>query len=798
MSNSILSSRYTYLGVSLIALSTLMYEILLTRIFSVILWYHFAFMVVSTAMFGMTVGALYVYLFPQRFEQKSTSFYLVQNGLLMSVSCLLSFLAFLPVSYLPPSDLTSIFALAYTYILFSIPFFFSGITICLALTRFPKQIGQIYAADLCGAALGCLAVIGLLNLFDGPTVVIITAALASMAALAFSIDQSKKLKYASLASVIGLCLLSAAHSAAVQMHLPSISLHNIRRSDKALYERWNAFSCVRLLPNRLDPTSCFGLGSTDKQTSTVESLDLVIDTSAATTLTKYNGDLDSIKYLQNDITNIVHHLRKNADVVVIGVGGGRDVLSALSFRQPSILGIEINNIILDILQNTYADYSGHLGKAPGVTLVLDEARSHIERSNRKFDIIQASLIDTWAATSAGAFTLTENAIYTLDAWKLLLRHTTDNGIISFSRWYRQNGTPDEIYRICALAEAALREDGIKEPRNNVIIMADLYPGTKRGVATILVSKKPFSQQDIASAEELSKRFNFILVLTPNSTIDPNIAKILSESSNQSFIQNFPLNIAPPTDDSPFFFNMLRLKDSFNTNLLSDEPGESTSRAAVGTLGRLMATSLLLTALFIFLPLYATRKQINIRKSIGLLAYFASIGCGFMLIEIAMMQKLTIFLGHPTSGLSVVLFVLLISGGIGSYITKNISDDVFRSRSLLRLVATVIVLLVALCGTNVLNDYFQATSIPLRLLISTAFLFPMGLLMGMAFPLGMRLATKNSPNITQWLWGINGATSVCASVLAVVISISFGINAAFITGILFYVLALIAFFGSSRS
>lgn len=779
-----------YAGVFCIALATLMYEILLTRIFSFTTWYHFAFMVVSLAMFGMTMGAVHVYLRKEQFGSESIPTQLWLNSLLFSLSMAISFVAYVPVSSLLSGSMVGAIALSYTYVLFSLPFFFAGICICVALTKFPSQNGQLYAMDLCGAALGCLAAIAVLSFVDAPTAVIVTAALAAAGSCFFAGDCNR------LSTVIwsrvafaAFALLAVIHGGLVQMHMPRLYLQTSKEPARidTIYEKWNAISYVRL--QSVDAGSSFIWSRSSKCSLGKDAryLWLTIDGAAGTALTEFTGDWRQLEFLKCDVTSIVHQIKHNADVVVIGVGGGRDILTALLCNQKSVLGIEINQDVLNILTNVYGDFAGHLERDPRVTLVVDEARSFIERSSRHFDIIQASLIDTWAATSAGAYTLSENALYTVEGWNLLLNHLNDDGILSFSRWYLP-GTPEEMYRVCSLAAECLRQAGVREPRKHVIILAQM--SGEVGVATILVSKQPFTEKQVDEAEQLASKMNFLVLLTPRSAVDEGFVKILMPESRQAFIAGFPFNISAPRDDSPFFFNMVRMKGIFDVQMEGRGTGNP-GYAAAGMLRSLLLIVLLLTMACIVFPLWITRRQIDMKSANPLLIYFLCIGLGFMLVEVSMMQKLTIFLGHPTMGLSVVLFVLLVSGGLGSYITSYTTLAHFSGFRKSIILILPLVLLLAGLGSNNLG-MFAATSLPVRVLVSSGLLFAMGLFMGMAFPLGMKMAEKYAQHLTPWLWGVNGAASVCASVLAVVIALSWGINAAMLSGVACYLLAALAF------
>jgi hypothetical protein len=803
-----IAKRHTFVGLFLITLATLMYEILLTRIFSVTMWYHFAFMVISVALFGMTFGAILVYALPNYFTQERTKKHLAQSSLWFAMSIVLSFLTHASIPFVTdPSFIMSpvwLFSVAITYVVISVPFVFSGIAVSLALTRFPKQVSKLYAADLAGAAIGCIFLIYTLNMTDGPTAVILVAGIASLGSLFFAAEaSSKQLTRIATAYSLLFALLAVVNALGANNQSPLIRLMWVKGEleQPPLYEKWNSFSRIRVFRDPLTATKPFGWGLSATYTPNhpVQQLSLNIDANAGTVLTQFDGDPDNLDYLKYDVTNLAHYIRQDADVLAIGSGGGRDVLSALVFDQESVLGIEMNQDIINSVNGRFGEFTGHLDQNPKVTFVADEARSYIARSTDHFDIIQVSLIDTWAATAAGAFVLSENSLYTVEAWQIFLDHLTPDGVLTFSRWYFRD-RPGEMYRLTSLASAALMDQGIENPRDHMIIVRNMQRGEEEdqpdGVGTILVSKQPFSNQDLDIMDQVVSEKQFDLVLTPGFSLDDTFATIASGKDFDAFVADYPINITPPTDDSPFFFHMLRFGSMFNQELWK-QGATSFNMVAVAVLGALLIIVLFLTALCIIGPLFLTTKRETLQGTLPLFTFFSGIGLGFMLVEISQIQRLNIFLGHPTYGLSVGLFGLLLSSGIGSYSTQRIGNPSSAGSGSRRLLLLILVLGALGVVTPQAIAAFEGSTTMVRILVALAILFPMGLFMGMAFPLGMRLASTRWSAVTPWFWGVNGATSVCASVLAVVIAISISISASFWAGLACYVIAISAFVWISR-
>jgi len=320
----------------------------------------------------------------------------------------------------------------------------------------------------------------------------------------------------------------------------------------------------------------------------------------------------------------------------------------------------------------------------------------------------------------------------------------------------------------------------------------LSDGVQRpSVATILVSPAPFSGEDVDLVEQVSRRLEFPVVLSPRVARDETFAALASGRDISALYAAFPVNIAAPTDDSPFFFHTLRFRDLARGAWRGYDPGGFLiNTRAVWLLGELLVTVLLLTTLCVVVPLGLTGDRTALRGAFPLFVFFAAIGLGFMLIEISQMERLIIFLGHPTYGLAVVLFAMLLSSGIGSLASGVLGGS--GRRAALPLAALVAVLAVFGVATPFLIHAFAAATTPVRIAVAVALLFPIGLPMGTAFPLGMRLASTSAPALTPWLWGINGATSVGASVLAVVIALNAGIAASFWTGVACYVAAAVSF------
>ena len=792
MSQELRVTWLTVAGVFLITLATLMDEILITRIFSVTMWYHFAFVAISLAMFGMTVGGLRVYQHPNIYGGAGAKRQMASCALWFGVSAVASVLAqlFVPFASHP---MFAMFWIILSYVLFSIPFYFSGVCVCVALTKFPGFVSRLYATDLVGAASGCVLLIYVLKITDAPTAVVVVGLLGSLAAALFAADGGLahlRRTATLLSATFAIIVIVNTALAQKQGSLLRVTWAKYSAEARPLYEKWNSFSriAVDADPNVATSVITEGISPTYPKDRGIRQLRLKIDADAETTMTAFSGDFDGLDYLRYDVKNIVHYVRPNSSVLIIGAGGGRDVLSALLFEQRAVRAVEINQNILHTVNEIFGNFTGHLDRNPKVTFVNDEARSYISRTDERFDIIEASFIDTWAATAGGALTLTENSLYTIDAWKLFLDRLTSNGVLSFSRWYFPE-LPAEAYRLTSLAAAALRAEGTTDPRAHILLVRNLRQDTNGrsiGAATILVSKEPFSPAELDRVEAVSKQMQFDMILSPRVALDPIFAELSTRLDVSGVARPLHVNLSPPTDDSPFFFNLTPFRESFHLITFDDNGRVAPHLQSGRVVGFLLLLVTFLTFYCILLPLLRTTRKETLRSAAPHLLFFAVVGLGFMLIEISQMQRLIVFLGHPTYALSVVLFALLLSSGLGSYTTRRIVEP--GNDAKVRLVILLMVLLAFGLMTPRAISAFSSSTTGFRIFVATGILFPLGLFMGMAFPLGLKLAASRLDGLTPLFWGMNGATSVCGSVLAVSIAMNAGISSSFWTGFWCYAVA----------
>src|SRR5947209_14381965 len=441
--------------------ATLMLQIIETRIVSVTSWYHLAFFIISIGMFGLTGGAVWVYLRGGSFAPARLNDILARNAFYFALSTIVTLLVQMTLVTSSTASLTALFAWAELAIALAIPFFFSGVIVSLALTRSPYRIGIVYGVDLVGAAIGCIGVLLVLNIASGPTAILWIAALGAAAALLFGAASSATLFEAPLGFpelryrlplLLAILLLAIVNPLTDRGIYPSYVKDGIETPKTFAFQGWNSFSRVTLTHDRESEPAMWG-PSPRMPPYIIRQQWMTLDGSAGTSMYKFSGNIEDVSFLRYDISNLAYHLPGLEAGAVIGVGGGRDLLSARLFGVKSVIGVEINPILVDLLTRRYADYTA-ISKFPGISFAVDEARSWFARTDRSFDIIQMSLIDTWAATGAGAYTLTENGLYTVEAWQIFLRRLNPNGVFTVSRWYPP-GEVNETGRMVALATATL-------------------------------------------------------------------------------------------------------------------------------------------------------------------------------------------------------------------------------------------------------------------------------------------------------------------------------------------------------
>ena len=799
----------TLAGVSLISAALLMTELALTRIFSVTMYYHFAFLAISIALFGLSASGVYVYLARRPLSRWSVGAVLAVHALAYAVVTTVSLAVLLRVRVGLNYSLHNLVLMLAIYALAALPFFAGGAVLSLAISRLSARINLVYAADLGGAAAGCLLLLPLLNHLGAPGVIFTTAVFGAVAAVCLSPGGARRLRYASTAAAVVL-IAWAAHAAGLVTFDVSDTKGHV--GDRVLFSKWNSFSRIAVYDRQHGDWSL----SSRYKGPVPETRFMDIDSAASTPILRFHGDVSEADYLRYELTALAYQLKdggsrqgalrtgqdERADrgsagrtftALVIGPGGGRDLLSALVFGASRVDGVEINPIIAnDVMQGQFRDFSGGLYDNPRVRIFVEDGRSFVRRSPDRYDIIQASLVDTWAATAAGAYTLTENTLYTVEAFDDYLEHLKDEGVLTITRWVFDG------LRLVSLAQEACAQRGWNASTRLAIVQQDR-------VATFLLKKSPFTASETSKLRSVAEELGFTILYLPPADGVPAIAaqagdgdgtlagrepgpgdyaRLIDASDRQAFYAQYPLDVRPTTDDRPFFFHTTKLKDqtsvAFGRTMLFGN--------GLSALMTLMAISAVLVLLFVLGPLALTGRELLGSHWLGWLVYFGLLGAGFMLIEVALLQRFVLLLGHPVYSLTVTLFSLLVGGGLGSFLSRRFPDAGLPSRLLVALAGIVIVAVLGVLALPAVVRVGIAGPLGGRIAGTAALLIPAGLLMGIPLPAGIRMLSARRPELIPWVWAINGALSVVGATLAVFVAMNWGFSVTLLTGASCYVLA----------
>ncbi|HEY7058234.1 MAG TPA: hypothetical protein VH458_16985 [Vicinamibacterales bacterium] len=783
-------SRGVLAGIALVSAALLMTELSLTRIFSVTMLYHFAFLAISIALFGLSASGVYVYLSRGRVAAIETSELLSRRSLGAAVVTVASLAVLLHLPLKPYNTGNAVGLLTITYIVAALPFFAGGLVIALAMTRLSAQVNRVYAADLLGASGACLLLMPALNQLGAPGAIVFSACLAAVAAVGFA-GRPRRSRTAVWA--VGFVVVVATLGATP---LRPFSLGAVKGHEQytVLFSKWNSFSRIGVYDQPLEDWSLSPRFSGHIPKSHL----MDIDAAAATQILNFRGDLQDVSYLKYELTALGYRLvggggptPRPFHALIIGTGGGRDLLSALVYGATTVDGVEINPIIVnDVMRDRFREYSGDIYNHPGVRIHIEDGRSFVRRSTDRFDLIQASLVDTWAATAAGAYTLTENSLYTVEAFEDYLDHLTDRGVLSITRW-----TFDGL-RLVALAHEACARRGVELADRIAIVMNDR-------VATFLLKKTPFTDAERALLLHASEELAFVPLYVPGMppavTGDErdDYSRLILASDPQTVYDELPVDVSPTTDDRPFYFHTARLRDqpmvAAVLRLLGRPPqtpadAEAWALHGPGVLIALLGISLGLVVLFVIGPLAVTSRDALTPGWFGWLSYFACLGAGFMLIEVALLQRFVLLLGHPVYSLTTTLLALLLGTGIGSALSRRVSDGRIRRAGTL---ACFTIILIAVLWATVLPSAIRfaiAWPLGLRIAVAVVAMLPAGMVMGVPLPAGVRLLRVTNPDLVAWGWGLNGALSVVGATLAVFIAMNAGFSVTLLCGAALYAVA----------
>ncbi len=771
-------------GVALVSFAALLLELALTRLFSVVLFYHFAFLAISIALLGLGAGGVFAYLrqhwlAPHDVRKIGGLLCLINAvAIVLTLEVVLHTRVALQLSSYNFKRLTAI------YLFSAIPFFFTGLLFSVAFARETRRIPQLYGADLVGGSLACLAVVPLLNWIGGPNTVVFAALAMALGAVTWA--PSRRGRRAGVVLALVLAALIAANYSGRLMDV--IYAKGVRISDyfTVEYVRWNAISRIEV--DRKKDGSKW----------------VVIDADANSAIMNFDPKVweqtPLHRAMMSTAPSVTNVLRPHGSYAIIGPGGGPDVMRALANGSSNITGIEINPIIINnVMRGRYADYSHHLYDLPQVHIHIADGRSWVRNSRQRYDVIQMTLVDTWASTAAGAFALSENNLYTVEAFKEYFEHLKPDGMIAITRWEFKE--PREALRVLAVAIQALHDIGVANPARNFIVVSEGALNVDGRPVVVLAKKTPFTAEEEAAVQAHLAETRLVAQYMPSQPQDNAFGQLIASNDPYGFAQNYKFNVTPVTDNAPFFFFTLKTRQILNKQLLARGIDWKVNLGVV-VLAMVLLISIAAVLFFLVLPLALHGGGGG--QTLQLL-YFVAVGLGYILVEITFIQRFVLFLGNPTYALTVVIFLLMLSSGAGSMASRRWLSQ--PSQVKVPLVAIVAALLVYVGVLHHLLGSLVGLPFFVKLVISAAVLIPLGFAMGMPFPTGLRWLAGDTVeaedatiapadgapaqrNVIEWAWAMNAASSVLGSVLAIVIAIHVGLNLTLSCGALAYLLALL--------
>ncbi|HEY2416369.1 MAG TPA: hypothetical protein VGH84_00500 [Steroidobacteraceae bacterium] len=800
------------MAVALISAAALAYEILLMRLFSIVLWHHFAYMIISLALLGYGASGAVLTLALPRTQRHFALLFSAAAGA-FGASAIGCFLLAQRVPFNPLEMLWDPRQPAYllaVYLLLLLPFLCAGACTCMALASFRGKQSRIYSFDILGAGAGSLGIVALLLVLSPAEALKLIGALGWVAASVAWIEcrSPRRWPAALLAALAGLpLLLPPAWLAPVMSPYKELSQTLRIPEARVVLERSSPLGLVSVVESpRIPLRHAPGL-SLNATTEPPPQWGVFTDGEGLNALTRFDGRRDSLaslEYLDQISSALPYHLLHHPRVLVLGAGAGADVLQAHYHGASRIDAVELNPQVVDLVQHRFADASGGLYSRIALVHVA-EARGFIAASEERYDLIQLALLDSFSASSAGLYALSENYLYTVEALLDDLRHLEPGGLLAITRWVTL--PPREALKLFATAVAALEKTGVTDPGSRLAMVRSWK------TSTLLVKNGAFDREDIAAIKSFCVARSFDLGFYPgmqpgeanryNVVQGPDLfdgATALLGPGRDAFLRDYKFHIAPATDDKPHFFHFFKWRSLHELLSLKEQGGLTLLEWGYPVLVATLAQAIFASLLLIGLPLaWVTRadlRQDRRAPSAGsrgrILVYFLAIGFGFMFIEIAFIQKFVLFLSHPLRAVAVVLFAFLLFAGIGSRVAGRLQHGAGLKRPMAVVVGAIAVS-AALCLLLLPWLFRHAMGLPdvARILLSAGLIAPLAFFMGMPFPLGLARMEAVHARLIPWAWGINGCASVTGAVLATLLAIHVGFTAVVVAALLLYGLAAAA-------
>ncbi len=787
------STKPLYLVILVVSAATLGIQLIHMRLLSLAMWNSLVYCVITVTLLGFSVsgGVLTVWkratqVKPEELIGGAVLGFVVSNLVGVAVAGRISIDASKAIDN--PFELLKLGAY---FVALSVPYFFAGFSIGASFLRYPAKTTRLYCVNMAGSGVGCLLFVLLFEPL-GTRLMILLSAISGLAALVYTLRSSPRNSVAlGVAGVLTLALLPITNTAFTVHICESKNYHYFltRFPDLRIeYSRWT-------IGGRVDVMGSPALEHVNRRTNKRFPMKVILtDGDAYTRMFAFSGNPDAWPFPRREFgSGTVYELMNPEHVVIIGIGGGTEVRDAMAHGAENVVGVELNRAIFDAVNSVYSHYNGHLGESPGVTLLHGEGRSYINTvQDSQYDLVYMNGVDTWAAMASGAYTLAENYLYTVEAMREYLRVLRADGFLSISRYAFR--VPRESLRLGITAIEALEESGVERPWDHVAMLVDQDWGT------ILVKKSPLTPQDIRKLEGLQDAGWFKIAYRPGlenarvteenlarygrdvwhpapyrDALNPAVAfvKSFKGGDTESFYRNYPYDIRPCHDDNPFFFKYYKW-----SSLLEGQPEWAASGGsfAMLVLAVLLVGSILALVTLVFVPLALVSRRsgpVRVdRRSMGAAWYFTCLGIGYMVIELALMQKLTLFLGHPTYSIAAILSTMLLCSGVGSLVSGRLPFSPQRVIVLSVVALSVIVVLHQFLFLNLLPTWLSQPILA-RNLIAAGLVAPLAFCMGMPFPSGLRIVDAVAPRFAPWAWSINGAASVFATIGAIVAAMYLG-------------------------
>ena len=798
------SVRPPFLAIALVSAAALGYEILLLRLFSIIQWQHFAYMIISLALFGYGVSGTFLALAGDLIGRRFGRLF-AANAALFGVAAPGCFFLAQRVPFNPLEllwDPLQPLYLAALYLLLAVPFLFAANCIGLAFCRFRGRIGKVYASDLLGAGTGALGMVALLFALT-PMEALNAIGAAGFAAAALSLvargADGRRRAMALLSA--GLAFLLVLSGPWVELRLsPYKGLSQALRVSGAeiAQELSGPLGLVTVVKSPRVPFRHAPGLSLRSPFEPPEQLGVFTDGGSFGVINRDDGREAPPGYLDYLTSALPYHLLEKPRVLVLGAGGGGDVQLALYHRASRIDAVEANYQMVALLEDDYASFSGRLYGRPGVRVHIAEIRGFVAAGGESYDLIQLALVDAFGAASAGLSALNENYLYTVEAMEDFLARLAPGGLVAITRWLKL--PPRDSLKLLATAAQALRRSGAADPSRRLVLIR----GWK--TTTLLIKNGAFSEPEIAAVKRFADARSFDLAYIPGITpgmanrynlLDRayfhDAATAILGPSGDDFIRRYKYDIRPATDDRPYFFNFFRWRLLGEFYALRGRGGFGLLEWGYPVLALTLAQAVLITLALIPLTLLAVRARhggAGGARKIPVLVYFLSLGLAFLFVEIAFIQKFILFLASPVYAAAVVLCGFLVFAGLGSRVSGRLLSHANPS-----LAPVVAIGFFAVAYLFLLTPLFEELiMLPLagKMAVSLLLIAPLAFAMGMLFPLGLRRLGEAQPGLIPWAWAINGCASMLGAVLATVVAIQFGFTVVILAAVGFYGIAVAAF------